>query len=80
MSKYKKIKKEIAVSDWPPVGQVTYMSANLDEDHNDTQVYVDSIALEGSINLSWHNFQFKLHAYYQLILILLVPDTPHIFK
>ena len=51
-SKYKMIKKELETSDWPPVGQVTYMSANLDEDDNNTQVYIDSIPLDGSINVS----------------------------
>ena len=51
-SKYKKIISELEDSDWPPVGQVTYMSANHDEANNDTHVYVDNIALDASINLS----------------------------
>ena len=51
-SLYKKVKKELEDSDWPPVGQVTYMSANQDEEQNDTQVYIDNVGLDASINLS----------------------------
>ena len=59
------IKKELETSDWPPVGQVTYMSANLDEDDNNTQVYIDSIPLDGSINISWWKM-LKMHSIFYL--------------
>lgn len=51
-TQYKKIKKELEKSDWPPVGQVTYMSANHDAENSDTQVYIDNTPLDASINLS----------------------------
>ena len=51
-SLYKKVKKELEDSDWPPVGQVTYMSANQDGENNDSQVYIDNVGLDVSINLS----------------------------
>ena len=51
-SMYKIVKKELEDSDWPPVGQVTYMSANQEEGISDTQVYIENVGLDASINLS----------------------------